>query len=70
MLLCIELMFFSLSLNFIYLSVFTYQPIGQIFALLIVTTAASETAIGLGLLVVVLRLSNKINYNALITLRG
>jgi NADH-quinone oxidoreductase subunit K len=70
MLLCIELMFFSLSLNFIYLSVFTYQPMGQIFALLIVTTAASETAIGLGLLVVVLRLSNKINYNALITLRG
>jgi len=70
MLFCIELMFFSISLNFIFSSCFIFQPLGQIFSLVIITVAAAETAIGLGLLIILLRLSNKINYNSLITLRG
>ena len=70
MLLCIELMFFSISLNFIFLSIYTYNILGQIYALLIVTTAAAETAIGLSLLVVAYRLGSKVDYDALITLRG
>jgi len=70
MLLCIELMFFSISLNFIFFSICTYNFLGQIYALLIVTTAAAETAIGLSLLVIVYRLGNKVDYNSLVTLRG
>jgi len=43
---------------------------GQIFALLIVTTAAAETSIGLSLLVISYRLGDKLDYNSLINLRG
>jgi len=70
MLLCIELMFFSIGLNFIFFSVFTNNQMGQVFALLIISTAAAETAIGLSLLVVAYRLINKITYDSLISLRG
>ena len=70
MLLCIELMFFSISLNFIFFSVSTYNTLGQVYALLVVTTAAAETAIGLSLLVVAYRLGNKVDYNSLVILRG
>lgn len=70
MLLCIEIMFFSLALNFIFFSIYTYNIIGQVFALFIITTAAAETAVGLSLLTIAYRLSNKISYNVLITLRG
>jgi NADH-quinone oxidoreductase subunit K len=70
MILCIELMFFSISLNFLFFSVYTYNAIGQILALLIITTAAAETAVGLSLVIVSYRLSNKLSYNNLISLRG
>ena len=70
MLLCIELMFFSISLNFIFFSISTYNTLGQVYALLVVTTAAAETAIGLSLLVVAYRLGNKVDYNSLVVLRG
>lgn len=70
MLVCMELMFFSISLNFIFLSFFTHNIVGQTLALLIVTTVASESAIGLSLLVVSYRLGDKISYNSLISLRG
>ena len=70
MLLCIELMFFAVSLNFIFLSLYTYTILGQIFCLFILTIVTAETAIGLSLLVIAYRLNNKINYESLITLRG
>lgn len=70
MLLCIELMFFSISLNFVFFSLFLFNILGQIFCLFIITVVASETSIGLSLLIIASRLNNKINYNALITLRG
>lgn len=70
MILCIELMFFSLGLNFVFFSIFTHNIIGQGYCLLIITTAASETAIGLSLLVLTSRLTNKITYESMITLRG
>ena len=66
LLLCIELMFFSISLNFIFFSVFFYNFMGQIFCLLIVTSAATETAIGLSLLVTAYRLGSDVNYDSLI----
>jgi NADH-quinone oxidoreductase subunit K len=70
MILCIELMFFSISLNFIFISIYTYNAIGQILALFVITTAAAETAVGLSLLIISYRLSNKISYDNLISLRG
>jgi len=70
MLLCIELMFFSISLNFIFLSIYCFNLVGQIYCLLIITVCASETAIGLSLLIVASRLGNKINYKSLINLRN
>lgn len=63
-------MFFSVSLNFALLSVYTYNGFGQVMALMIITTAASETAVGLSLLVVSHRLSGKLSYASLISLRG
>lgn len=66
MMLCIELMFFSISLIFIFFSVFSFKLIGQIFSLLIVTVAAAETSIGLSLLVISYRLGDKVDYNSLI----
>jgi len=70
MLLCIELMFFSIGLNFVFFSIYTNNIVGQILTLLIVTTAAAETAIGLSLLVVAYRLVQKVTYESLISLRG
>ena len=67
LLLCIELMFFSVSLNFIFFSVYTYNVLGQIFCLLVVTSAAAETAIGLSLLIVAYRLGNEVTYDSLIS---
>jgi len=68
--LCIEMMFFSISLNFVFFSVYLYNTLGQILCLLVVTSAAAETAVGLSLLVSACRLSNEVNYDSLITLRG
>ena len=70
MLLCIELMFFAVGLNFIFFSIYTNTIVGQLFALFIVTTAAAETAIGLSLLVLAYRLIYKVNYDSLVILRG
>jgi len=70
MLLCVELMFFAVSLNFIFFSLFTFNVVGQIFALFTVTVAATETSIGLSLIVISYRLGDKLDYRSLISLRG
>jgi len=70
LLLCIELMFFSVSLNFIYFSIYLDLEKAQIFCLLIVTLAAAETAIGLSLLITASRLGDEVTYGSLVTLRG
>jgi NADH-quinone oxidoreductase subunit K len=67
LLLCIELMFFSISLNFIFFSIFLFNFSGQILCLLVVTSAAAETAIGLSLLVTAYRLGNEVSYDSLIS---
>lgn len=70
LILCIEMMFFSISLNFLFFSVYLHISYGQIMCLFVVTAAASETAIGLSLLVTACRLGNVVNYDSLVTLRG
>jgi hypothetical protein len=61
-------MFFSISLSFVFFAVYLYNSLGQLLCLLVVTSAAAETAIGLSLLVSACRLSNEVNYDSLISL--
>ena len=55
MLMSIELMLLAVNLNFLLFSVYLDDLIGQLFALLILTVAAAESAIGLALLLVYYR---------------
>lgn len=59
MLLALDMIIFSISLLFIYLSILNYDPMGQIFAFALLAIAAAETAIGLGLLIVIYSQSGK-----------
>ena len=56
MLMSIELMLLAVNLNFVLFSVYLDDMIGQLFALLILTVAAAESAIGLAILVVYYRI--------------
>lgn len=55
-LISIELMFLSMNISFIFLSLYLDDLTGQIFSLFILTVAASESAIGLAILVAYYRL--------------
>jgi NADH-quinone oxidoreductase subunit K len=54
-LMSIELILLAVNLNFVAFSSFLGDLVGQIFALLILTVAAAEAAIGLAILVVFYR---------------
>jgi NADH-quinone oxidoreductase subunit K len=62
----IEIMLLSASLNFITYSIYFNDIYGQIFSIFILTVAASESAIGLAILIVYysLRGSIEMNYNS------
>ena len=70
MLICFELIFFAVALNFIFFSCFNYHFTGQILALLIVSVAAAETVIGLSLIILLSRLTQSLNFDFLVILRG
>jgi NADH:ubiquinone oxidoreductase subunit K len=61
------MMFFSISLNFVFFSVYLYNSLGQVLCLFVVTSAAAETAVGLSLLVTACRLGNEVNYDSLVS---
>jgi NADH-quinone oxidoreductase subunit K len=50
-LMSIELLLLSINLNYLYLSMYMDDLSGQLFSLVIITVAASESAIGLALLI-------------------
>ena len=54
-LMAIELILLSVNLNLIAFSVFNGDIAGQIFAMLVLTVAAAEAAVGLAILVVYFR---------------
>ena len=60
LLMSIELMLLSISLNFVTFSVFLDDLVGQVFALFVLTVAAAESAIGLAILVAYYRVRNTI----------
>jgi len=54
-LMSVELILLSVNLNFVAFSAFLGDLVGQVFALLVLTVAAAEAAIGLAILVVFYR---------------
>ena len=54
-LMSIELILLAVNLNFVAFSSFMNDIVGQVFALLVLTVAAAEAAIGLAILVVYFR---------------
>jgi NADH-quinone oxidoreductase subunit K len=69
-LLCIELLLFAVIVSFIMFSIYLHLYFGVIYALLGLTIAAAETAMGLSLMVLFYRLTNKVSFDSLIILRG
>jgi len=70
MLMSIELMLIVVNLNFLVFSVYLDDLIGQLFALLILTVAAAESAIGLALLVVYYRVRGTISVEFINLMKG
>ena len=70
MLMSIELMLLAVNLNFLLFSVYLDDLIGQLFALLVLTVAAAESAIGLALLVVYYRVRGTIAVEFINLIKG
>ena len=70
MLMSIELLLLAVNLNFIFFSVFLDDLIGQIFAILVLTVAASESSIGLAILVVYYRIRGTIAVEYIRLMKG
>ena len=70
LLMCIEPMLLSVTMNFIAFSLFHGDIRGQVFVFFILTVAAAESAIGLAILVVLFRKRKTINVADLDTLKG
>jgi NADH-quinone oxidoreductase subunit K len=60
MLMSIELMLLAINLNLLTFSAYIDDIIGQLFALLVLTVAAAESAIGLAILVIYFRIRGTI----------
>lgn len=70
MLMAIELMLLSVSINFVAFSHYLGNLHGQVFALFIMTVAAAGLAIGLAILVLLFRRKRSINVDELMGLKG
>jgi len=70
LLLAIEVIFLAINFNFLIFSVFLDDLIGQFYALAIITIAASESAIGLAILVIFYRLRGSISLDIINLLKG
>ncbi len=70
LLMCIELMLLSVNFNFIAFSRYLDDSAGQVFVFFILTVAASETAIGLAILVVLFRTRQSINVQKMSSMKG
>ena len=66
----IELILLSVNINFIAFSAYISDISGQIFAMLTLTVAAAEAAIGLAILVVFFRNLGSIEVNKINQLKG
>ncbi|HWK00346.1 MAG TPA: NADH-quinone oxidoreductase subunit NuoK [Xanthobacteraceae bacterium] len=69
-LMSIELILLSVNINLVSFSAFLNDIVGQIYALLVLTVAAAEAAIGLAILVVFYRNSGSIAVEDINTMKG
>lgn len=67
---CIELMYLGITIAFIIVSNATLDFKGQIYAILLLILAAAESAMGLGILIVLYRFGESINFDNYQELRG
>jgi len=66
----IELLLLSLNLIFIFFSLYLDDLCGQIFSLFILTIAASESAVGLAILIVYFRVYHNLTITQNLVLKG
>lgn len=67
---CIELMYLGITVCFIIVSISTADPKGQIYAILLLILAAAESAVGLGILIVLYRFGSSIEFQDYQELKG
>jgi NADH-quinone oxidoreductase subunit K len=70
LMLCIELMFLGISFTFIIFALVHQNTLGEVYALLVLSVAAAESAIGLGLLVIAFRVKKSITFSNFNELHG
>ena len=69
-LMCVELMLLAVNINLVAFSVFQGNVVGQVFAMLVLTVAAAEAAIGLAILVVYFRNRGTIEVEDISAMKG
>ena len=69
-LMCVELILLAVNINLISFSIFSGDIVGQIFAMLILTVAAAEAAIGLAIIVVFYRNKGSIRVEDIHEMKG
>lgn len=69
-LMAIELILLSVNINLVAFSVFSGTITGQIFAMLVLTVAAAEAAVGLAILVVFFRIRGDIAVESVDVMKG
>ena len=69
-LMCVELILNAANINFIAFSRQLGQLTGQVFAVFIITIAAAEAAIGLGIIIALVRLKQTVNLDQVDVMEG
>jgi NADH-quinone oxidoreductase subunit K len=69
-LMCVELMLLAVNINLVAFSAFQGNVIGQVFAMLVLTVAAAEAAIGLAILVVYFRNRGNVEVEDINAMKG
>jgi NADH-quinone oxidoreductase subunit K len=69
-LMCVELMLLAVNINLVAFSVYQGNVTGQVFAMLVLTVAAAEAAIGLAILVVYFRNRGTVEVEDINAMRG
>ncbi len=67
---CIELLLLSVNLNLVFFSIYLDDIVGQLFVLYVLTVAASESAVGLALLVLYFSIHSTLSIDHLCLLHG
>lgn len=70
LLISLELLILSININFVGSSIYLDDLFGFIYSLINLTSAASESAIGLGLLIILYRIKGSISLDLIILLKS